>query len=169
MRVKVIPFGDNNYLVSDDGRVFNGSTGKELKQIITPNNGYLKVTLYRKDGKRKFENVHRLVARAFVDGYGDEVNHINGIKTDNRAKNLEWCTHGENLLHAYKTGLMPNCTSPRAIVARDVFTNEEKIFPSIYIAAKTLGVSKGNICMCCKGHRAYASGYTFSYLDGGGD
>ena len=34
MRVKIVPFGMNNYLVSDDGRVFNGFTGKELKQIF---------------------------------------------------------------------------------------------------------------------------------------
>lgn len=168
MRVKIIPFGMNNYLVSDDGRVFNGFTGKELRQTIVSRTGYPKVVLYGGNGEKKYENIHRLVAKAFVEGTGDEVNHINGIKTDNRAENLEWCTRNENLRHAYVTGLMPNCAVNRAVVAKNIMTKAERTFPSIYQAARTLRISQGNICMCCKGQRPYASGYVFSY-DGGGE
>lgn len=73
MRVKIVPFGMNNYLVSDDGRVFNGFTGKELKQTIGSRTGYSKVVLYGGNGEKKYENIHRLVAKAFVEGTGDEV------------------------------------------------------------------------------------------------
>lgn len=169
MRVKIVPFGRNNYLVSDDGRIFNGLTGKEMKQTVSTGTGYLKVVLYGENGLKKYVNTHRLVAQAFVEGEGDEVNHINGIKTDNRVENLEWCTRNENLLHAYKAGLMPNYAVHKAVVAKSIAEKTEKRFPSIYNAARSLKISQGNICMCCKGQRPYAGGYTFTYDEGGED
>lgn len=51
--------------------------------------------------------VHRLVAKAFLekpDGK-DFVNHIDGVKQNNNASNLEWCTRSENMKHAYRHGL----------------------------------------------------------------
>lgn len=64
--------------------------------------GYLTVSIYNRT-----YYVHRLVAEAHMGGVlgKKEVNHINGIKTDNRLENLEWCTHGENIKHAYAIGL----------------------------------------------------------------
>lgn len=51
-------------------------------------------------------SVHRLVARAFCKGYedGKEVNHKDFNKQNNRAENLEWVTHMENMQHAWQNG-----------------------------------------------------------------
>lgn len=73
--------------------------GMILKDCLNKGGGYYRISLW--DGQRNpthFE-VHRLVALHFVDGYkpGLVVNHINEIKTDNRAENLEWCTYQYNL------------------------------------------------------------------------
>lgn len=78
---------------------------KLLSQKIS-NCGYVRVTFF-KNWIRKDSSVHRLVATAFIgNGEGFEVNHKDGIKTNNCVENLEWCTQSINTLHAYRTGLM---------------------------------------------------------------
>ena len=88
------------YEVSNLGRVRNTHTGLVLRPW-KQNWGYLNIDLYYK-GQRKVCLVHNLVATAFVEGWreGLEVNHKNGVKTDNRAENLEWVTASENRQHA---------------------------------------------------------------------
>ena len=96
-----------NYFVSSLGNVESFKYGKRrrLKPWLDLR-GYLKVRFYF-DKKKKNFSVHRLVATAFIPNLENkpEVNHINGIKVDNRVENLEWATCLENVHHAFSTGL----------------------------------------------------------------
>jgi len=79
--------------------------GKPMKYVVSIH-GYKRITLC-KDGKHKQFFIHRLVALAFLKNSYNKpmINHIDGNKLNNELSNLEWCTHSENLLHAYRTGL----------------------------------------------------------------
>lgn len=99
------------FMVSNFGRVKNSVSRKGVTKgrVLGQKKkcGYFKVML--STGKeRTLQRVARLVALAFIPNPDNkqEVNHINGIKTDNRIKNLEWCTHSENMKHAAETRLM---------------------------------------------------------------
>lgn len=98
------------YQVSNLGNVKclgNEFSRKERFLKLSPQSkGYLTVVL-QKNATRKMVLVHRIVAEYFVDNAESkvQVNHINGIKTDNRVENLEWVSHRENLNHAIKNNL----------------------------------------------------------------
>jgi len=68
--------------------------------------GYLRTAL-TKNGKKQMKIMHRLVAETFLENNLNYpvVNHINGIKDDNRVENLEWCSVLQNNIHAIKSGL----------------------------------------------------------------
>jgi hypothetical protein len=98
------------YQVSNLGRLRSlGNSQKRKCKIRKPFNtirGYPYIRLHKKN-KRTGSTIHRLVANAFIPNPENKatVNHINGIKTDNRVENLEWNTYKENVQHSLRTGL----------------------------------------------------------------
>lgn len=97
------------YEVSNIGRVRNKITGHIMAQFPSEK-GYL-MTIFRcSSGKSKSIKTHRVVAVHFVDGRTQskcEVDHIDCDKNNNKASNLEWVTHLENIRRAYKNNIIP--------------------------------------------------------------
>lgn len=91
---------------------------KMMSQSIT--RGYPKVDLSDTEGKRRSIPVHRLVCAAFYSNPEGKkcVNHIDGDKQNNHVDNLEWATHSENELHAYRTGLKFSSDKHKKAVAQ---------------------------------------------------
>lgn len=88
-----------NYEITKDGKVINKKRNKELKPQLLPK-GYVGVNLVH-NGKRSKFLLHRLIAEKYIHNPENKpcINHINGIKNDNRIENLEWVTYKENCEH----------------------------------------------------------------------
>jgi hypothetical protein len=99
---------NKGYKINYLGHVVNASNNKIIKQRID-RAGYITVRLTQ-NGNTTTHFLHRLIAETFVPNTDNKpfVNHINGIKTDNRIENLEWVTHSENIKHAYSSQLIKN-------------------------------------------------------------
>jgi hypothetical protein len=116
---------EGRYMVSSFGRVkslqrvavSNFEKAKRLmsEKLISSlgSRGYKTVCLTSKEGGERVFKVHRLVCNAFIENKYKKpmINHINGIKTDNRVENLEWCDNSENQRHAILIGLRKTKTN----------------------------------------------------------
>ena len=109
-----------------------------------------------------------LFALHFCEGANDElvVNHIDGNKLNNTATNLEWVTHSQNDLHAYKLNLRKAhpCTFKHCILAYDKNTLELiKIYENTQACVEDLQVARSNIYNCCNGKQNSCKGYILKY------
>jgi len=102
---RVIP-SHPNYEASSLGKVRHSRSGKVL-EVKMVSNGYWRVPIMIR-GRRKATPVYLLVAEAFLGPRPERavVNHIDGNKRHNEPANLEWITIGENVQHAWRSGLM---------------------------------------------------------------
>ena len=144
---KDIPGWEGLYQASNFGRIRSvdryDRLGRFHKGVIRQpgdnGKGYLVLPL-KKDGRQTMTSVHRLVASTFLPNPNKlrDVNHIDGNKKNNRVDNLEWCSHRDNDLHAFKIGLKVPITKP----VRCIETGE--VFKSAKDAELFCGIKPGN-------------------------
>ena len=165
------------YEVSDIGRVKSLKYGKE--KILKPwktHKGYIRVNLY-KDGQRKMQFIHRLVAEAFIPNPNnlETINHKDEDKTNNTVINLEWMSREDNNNYgtrnkrageAISKANINNPMLSKKVQMFDKFTGELlAIFPSTMEAERVTGIANQHISKCCNGKLKSAGGYIWKYLD----
>lgn len=164
------------YQVSSLGNVKSlnyNHTGKEkvLSNVIN-SSGYCHVSLW-KDKTKKVMKVHRLVAQTFISNPDnkDSVDHINGIRSDNRLENLRWTTPKENInyplakSHLHQS-MINNPKLSKSVYQIDKTTGEViNEYPSTQEACRQTGISFQNISKCCRGIVGFksAGGYIWKY------
>ena len=126
LNIRVLDKPRLNCIIGEDGIIRN-LNGDPVKTYIIE--GYISVTRYKGLGLTD-RFVHRIVAKHYIPNPDNlpEVNHINGIKSDNRVVNLEWCSHEHNLKHAAIIGL----------IAKGEFNGRSKLSKCDVIAIKKL-------------------------------
>lgn len=174
---KDIPMYEGKYQVSNMGRVKSlnrtsprGNHTLTIKGgILSPTkvgkrcNQYLAVNLVQHAQYKTFK-VHRLVAMSFLDNHRncEQINHKDGNKLNNALDNLEWCTRSENLLHAYRTGLIDLSKRRQNNKTKNVIDQSTGIvYKSMKEAAEHLNVNKRTLHTWLLGTRTNKSTMLF--------
>ena len=162
---------EGRYLVSSLGNVksltravdlgkgrFRVFEGRVLKPM--PHKGYFRVCLGGLE-KRKFYKIHRLVALAFIPNPNNynQINHIDGNKTNNHVDNLEWCTAKQNTAHARATGLRKDI-GKGSVVSTSIVNCRGQVFECANQAYKHFNLrTSSGIYLVCQGKRKTAGTY----------
>lgn len=175
---------EGQYIVSNIGNVrsvdryvntYHGPRvclGQALKTYLG-RDGYLRVAL-SKNMKHRRILVHRLVAKAFITNPQNkpQVNHKDGIKTNNQTWNLEWVTPSENQLHSvrvlkHKPYKIPKMFGEEHWKTKVVLQiTDGKIISEFFgskEAQRKTGINDRSISACCRGERCTAGGYKWKY------
>lgn len=140
-------------------------------KILKPYNrkGYLVVRLYSEQGVATDFLIHRLIATHFISNpeKKPQINHINGIRNDNRIENLEWVTCKENIVHCFRVLGKKNKKSSEHYYSKKVFQYSLAgyfiaEYPSVSDVMKETGLNKC-IYECCAGAMKKAYGFIWSY------
>lgn len=170
------------YQVSNTGKVKsfprnNFKRGRILKPYIDKN-GYQSVSLC-KHNKITHEKIYRLVAKHFIANPFNkkEVDHINGIRNDDRAVNLRWCTHTENCnFELYKANsskegcwMYQRTLSLHPRARKIAQYNEKGDLLKVWCCAKdacdNLHLNRGAISECCHGKRKKHGGFIWKFIE----
>ena len=152
---RAAPGTDGWYDVSSLGRVrswHNNRHGRaRTPKIVKLNgngNGYIFLRLRESDRRKKLY-VHRMVAEAFLGESTLEVNHINGLRLDNRLCNLEYVTHSVNMKHAVMVlgGNRGTIKKVSKLTEKDVqeIRRRVRLGELHRVIAKDFGVSRGHV------------------------
>lgn len=145
------------YSIHSEGKVWSNKNNKFLKPALDKR-GYYRVGLFF-NGKSKTYKLHRLIAEMFIPKIEgkNQVNHINGIKTDNRIENLEWCNNSENQKHAWNNGL--NRSSYNKIV---IDTETGVFYESATELSKLIGLNRSTLISRLNGTRNVPTKYKYA-------
>lgn len=157
---KLIPSLSGLYSISSDGcliySLYNKGRKRSRPLLLSPvksKDGYMRISLTCADHKRRTFLVHRLVADAYLKTSPMEVNHINGVRHDNRAENLEYVSHSQNVLHSYNVLAHPRTGSKKTCPV--VCVEASTLFLSMKSAAESVGGCDQGI------HQAVTRGWVY--------